>query len=71
MSDHLTSLSRDRYLQYSNPRAAILTRELAVLVRRSNQLSYEARGGRNWSFVGSNVPIMNESTTEIIYMKRV
>ena len=37
-------------------------------VRRSNQLSYEATDVGSWSFVGSNVPVMNESTTKW-YMK--
>ena len=31
-------------------------------MRRSNQLSCEATDVRNWSFVGSNVPVRNEST---------
>ena len=30
-------------------------------MRRSNQLSYEATGVGSWSFVGSNVPVTNES----------
>ena len=36
-------------------------------VQRSNQLSYEATAVRSWSFVGSNVPGMNELTNEMIY----
>ena len=31
-------------------------------LRRSNQLSYEATDVGSWSFVGSNVPVRNEST---------
>ena len=34
---------------------------------QANQLSYEATDGGNWSFVGSNVPVMNESMDEMIY----
>ena len=37
-------------------------RDLAIPVRRSNQLSYEATDIGSWSFVGSNVPVRNEST---------
>ena len=32
-------------------------------MRRSNQLSYEATDVGNWSFVGSNVLVRNESST--------
>ena len=35
---------------------------LTMTVRRSNQLSYEATDIGSWSFVGSNVPVRNEST---------
>ena len=35
---------------------------LAIPVRRSNQLSNETTDFGSWSFVGSNVPVMNEST---------
>ena len=35
---------------------------------RSNQLSLEATDGGSWSFVGSNVPVMNESMDEIIHI---
>ena len=35
----------------------VWTRDLAIPVRRSNQLSYEATDGGSWSFVGSNVPV--------------
>ena len=38
------------------------TRDLEIPVRRSNQLSYEATDVGSWSFVGSNVPVRNEST---------
>ena len=34
----------------------------AIPVRRSNQLSYEATDVGSWSFMGSNVPVRNEST---------
>ena len=46
----------------------VWTRDLAIPVRRSNQLSYEATDVRSWSFVGSNVPVRNESTMKW-YMK--
>ena len=39
----------------------IWTRDLASPVRRSTQLSYEATDAERWSFVGSNVPVRNES----------
>ena len=42
--------------------------DLAIPVRHSNQLSYEATDVRSWSFVGSNVPVRNESTMKW-YMK--
>ena len=45
----------------------VWTRDLAMPVRRSNQLSYEATDVGSWSFVGSNVPVMNESTNEKLY----
>ena len=35
------------------------TRDLAIPVRRSNQLSYEATDLRDWSFVSSNEPVKN------------
>ena len=35
--------------------------DLAIPVRRSNQLSYEAADIGSWSFVGSNRPVRNES----------
>ena len=38
----------------------VWTRDLAIPVRRSNQLCYEATDVRVWSFVGSNVPVRNE-----------
>ena len=35
---------------------------------RSNQLSYEGTADTgSWSFVSSNVPVMNESMDEMIY----
>ena len=39
----------------------IWTRDLAIPVRRSNQLSYEVTDIGSWSFVGSNGPVRNES----------
>ena len=36
-------------------------------VRRSNQLSYEATDAGSWSFVGSNIPVMNDLMSEMIY----
>ena len=46
----------------------VWTHDLAIPVRRSNQLSYEATDVGRWSFVGSNVPVRNESTMKW-YMK--
>ena len=40
-------------------------RDLAIQVRRSNQLSYEATDVRSWSFVSSNEPVKNGC--EVIY----
>ena len=39
----------------------VWTRDLAIPVGRSNQLSYEATDVGSWSFVGSNGPVRNES----------
>ena len=41
--------------------SGVWTRDLAIPVRRSNQLSYEATDVGSWSFVGSNCPVRNES----------
>ena len=54
----------------------VWTPDLAILVRRSNQLSYEATDVGSWSLVGSNVPMRNESTVKwymewIIYELRI
>ena len=38
----------------------IWTRDLTILVRCSNQLSYEANDVVSWSFVGSNEPVRDE-----------
>ena len=47
---------------------SITSRDVAMPVRCSNQLSYEATDVGSGSFVGSNVPVMNdESTNEVIY----
>ena len=43
----------------------VWTRDLAIQVRRSNQLSYEATDVGSWSFVSSNKPVRNEC--EVIY----
>ena len=45
----------------------VWTRDLAIPVRRSNQLSYEATDVGSWSFVGSNDPVRNESMINGIY----
>ena len=46
----------------------VWTCDLAMPVRRSNGLNYEARDGGSWSFVGWNFPVMNESIYEINHM---
>ena len=46
----------------------VWTRDLAIPVRRSNQLSYEATDVGSWSFAGSNGPVRNESMMKW-YMK--
>ena len=46
----------------------VWTCDLAILVRRSNQLRYEAADVGSWSFVGSNGPVRNESMMKW-YMK--
>ena len=43
----------------------VWTRDLAIPVRRSNQLSYEATDVGSWSFVSSNEPVNNG--IEVIY----
>ena len=43
----------------------VWSRDLAILVRRSNQLSYEATDIGSWSFVSSNEPMKNGC--EVIY----
>ena len=45
----------------------VWTHDLAMLVRPSNQLSYEATDVGSRSFGGSNVPVMNESMNDITY----
>ena len=45
----------------------VWNRDLAIPVRRSNKLRYEATDVGSWSFVGSNEPVRNEC--EVIYMK--
>ena len=50
----------------------VWTRDLAIQVRRSNRLSYEATDVGSWSFLGSHVPVMSELMSEsalIIYLK--
>ena len=41
--------------------------DLAIVVRRSNQLSYEAIDVGSWSFVGPEEPVRNER--EVIHEK--
>ena len=43
----------------------VWTRDLAIPVRRSNQLSYEATDVGSWSFFSSNEPVRNGC--EVIY----
>ena len=43
----------------------VWTRDLAIPVRRSNQLSYDATDDGSWSFVSSNEPVKNGR--EVIY----
>ena len=43
----------------------VWTRDLAIPVRRSNRLSYEATDVGSWSFVSSNEPVKNGC--EVIY----
>ena len=43
----------------------VWTRDLAIPVRHSNQLSYEATDVGSWSFVSSNEPVKNRC--EVIY----
>ena len=45
----------------------VWTRDLAIPVRRSNQLSYEAADVGSWSFVTSNEPVKNGC--QMIYEK--
>ena len=44
----------------------VWTRDLAIPVRRSNQLSYDVTDVRSWSFVSCNEPVKNGC--EVIYM---
>ena len=43
----------------------VWTCDLAIVVRRSNQLSYEGTDVGSWSFVGPKEPVRNEC--EVIY----
>ena len=45
----------------------VWTRDVAMPVRRSNQLSYEATDVGSWSFLSSYVSVINKPTNEIIY----
>ena len=49
----------------------VWTRDLAIPVRRSNQLSYEATDVGSWSFVSSNEPVRSEyeNIYEIFHIK--
>jgi len=51
--------SRKRYNSENIILTATWTRDLAILVRRSNQLSYEATDVGRWSFVSCNEPVRN------------
>ena len=51
-----------RKSQYFN---GVRTRDLAIPLRRFNQLSYEATYVGSWSFVGSNQPVRDE--WEVLY----
>ena len=44
----------------------VSTRDLAIPVRRSNQLSYEATDVGSWSFVSSNEPVKNGCDVEVL-----
>ena len=46
----------------------VWTRDLAIPVRRSNQLSYEATDVGSWSFVSSNEPVKNGCFINISYI---
>ena len=45
----------------------VWTRDLAIPVQCSNQLSYEATDVGSWSFVSSNEPVRNECEVIILY----
>ena len=45
----------------------VWTRDLAILVQHSNQLSYEATDVGSCSFVNSNFPMRNESINKMIH----
>ena len=45
------------------------TRDLAIPVRRSNQLSYEATDNGSWSFVSSNEPVNSWFPREYLISK--
>ena len=45
----------------------VWTRDFAIVVRHSNQLSYEAIDIGSWSFVGPKEPVRSEC--EVIYEK--
>ena len=49
----------------------VWTRDLAIPVRRSNQLSYEATDVGSWSFVGSNESMMKWYMKWIVYELRI
>ena len=44
----------------------VSTRDLAIPVQRSNQLSYEATDVGSWSFVSSNEPVKNGCDVEVL-----
>ena len=44
----------------------VWTRDLAIPVRRSNQLSYEATDVGSWSFVSSSEPVKRWDPVEVL-----
>lgn len=52
-------LERREAWKIHDPVNTVLTHDLAIPVRRSDQLSFDATDVGNWSFVGFNVPVRN------------
>ena len=57
--------SSQLWTQFKQGLQRVWTREIAIPVRRSNQLSYEATDVGSWTCVSSNEPVKNEC--EVIY----